>query len=129
MAGGAGLLAGTVLSEQALAAGPAINPSPAGESADLVALRQSLNDAANGIEVGYGRDECGRIIVRAQAVRYTLKDTLVIGANTQLDATLGRFVADFPVVARMYSVDASSSVHVIKLPPIGASNSLAYDCG
>ncbi|MEV0829518.1 hypothetical protein [Nonomuraea rubra] len=99
IAAGAALLGGGITREAAAvtrrAAGP-VNPYPAGEDGTVVALRHALDDAANGIAGLAGRDEQGRIIVRARAGhRHVLRANLIVPGNTHLDATDARFVADF----------------------------------
>lgn len=97
--GGAALLGGAQAAPAAYATrravGP-VNPYPAGEDSTVVALRHSLDDAANGIAGLAGRDAQGRIIVRARAGhRHVLRANLIVAGNTHLDATDARFVADF----------------------------------
>ncbi|WP_255955266.1 hypothetical protein [Streptomyces odontomachi] len=80
----------------------AINPRPANEAANVKALRDALDAAARGADAGWGTSEGGRILVKAASGPYTLKDTLVIGGNTHLDAGTSRFEAAFPTVAATY---------------------------
>ncbi|MBN6053024.1 hypothetical protein JYK22_13885, partial [Nonomuraea sp. RK-328] len=101
IAGGAALLGGglarpaSAASATWRAAGP-VNPYPGGEDSTVVALRHALDDAANGIAGLAGRDDKGRIIVRARAAhRHVLRANLIVPGNTHLDATDARFVADF----------------------------------
>ncbi|WP_170177712.1 right-handed parallel beta-helix repeat-containing protein [Thermomonospora umbrina] len=96
MAGGAALLGGAVVGGRAGAAVAAVNPYPAGEDSTVVALRRALDFAADNVEGPAGRDDKGRIIVRARPNhRHVLRATLIVPGNTFLDCTDARFVADF----------------------------------
>lgn len=80
----------------------AINPRPANEAANMKALRDALDAAARGEDAGWGRSEGGRILVKATSGPYIVKDTLMIGGNTHLDAGTSQFQAAFPTVAATY---------------------------
>ncbi|WP_067479053.1 right-handed parallel beta-helix repeat-containing protein [Actinomadura hibisca] len=101
IAAGAALLGGGLVPSARAAsatrrAAGTVNPYPAGEDGTVVALRHALDDAANGIAGLAGRDDKGRIIVRAKAAhRHVLRANLIVPGNTHLDATDARFVADF----------------------------------
>jgi parallel beta-helix repeat protein len=102
IAGGA-LLLGQVGAEAARAA---INPSVVGEDPVTTGLRRALDDAANGIENTAGRDDRGRIIVKVgTGSTITLRDTLIIGGGTHLDARGARILAAFPTVAQTFTAD------------------------
>ena len=105
--GGAAVVLSGVASTGTAAA--AINPTVSGEDANVTDLRRALDDAAKGIDTGFGRDDEGRVIVKAAAVRYTIKDTLVIGGNTNFDASAGRFVADFSTTTYTYTRDPNTT--------------------
>ncbi|MGK5683920.1 hypothetical protein [Actinoplanes sp. URMC 104] len=92
------------------AARAAVNPSVSGEDAATTGLRRALDDAAGGIENAAGRDERGRIIVRVgSGTTITLRDTLVIGGGTHLDARGARILAAFPTVAQTYTADTANA--------------------
>ncbi|GAB2631560.1 hypothetical protein GCM10027168_73580 [Streptomyces capparidis] len=76
-----------------------------GEGAETTRLRRALADAARGIPGPWGRDRRGRIVVKAAPVTHVLKDTLVVGGGTHLDASAATFTADFPVVPYTYHRD------------------------
>ncbi|MBM2618582.1 right-handed parallel beta-helix repeat-containing protein [Actinoplanes sp. LDG1-06] len=88
----------------------AINPAVTGEDPATTGLRRALDDAANGIENAAGRDDRGRIIVRiGSGTTITLRDTLIIGGDTHLDARGARILAAFPTVAQTYTTDTSNA--------------------
>lgn len=107
----AGALTGTATVAVGAAGGNAsaaplkINRRPANEATNVATLRDALDAAAGGMDAGWGTAEGGRILVRATDGPYILKDTLVIGGNTHLDAGTSRFEAAFPTVDHTYVTD------------------------
>lgn len=88
-----------------------------GEDRPTIRLRRALAEAARGVVGPGGRDGRGRIVVRADATRHVLRDSLVIGGNTHLDATGAHFVADFPVVPATYERDPDPTHRHSPEPP------------
>lgn len=101
--GGGAAVLGQVGTE---AAGAAVNPvAVPGEDPLVGDLRRALDAAANGMENPAGRDERGRIVVRMRPGTHILRDTLIIGGNTVLDAREATILADFPTVPHTYTKD------------------------
>lgn len=81
----------------------------AGEDVATRGLRTALANAAAGFDDA-GRDDRGRIkVVVGKGAVITLKDTLIIGGNTCLDATGATIRADFPTVSQTYAKDTSNA--------------------
>src|ERR1044071_4603460 len=75
-----------------------INPFPPNEDEATRGLRTALDNAAIGI--GDERDDCGRIVVTIDpSATIRLRNTLIIGPNTLLDATTAPITAAFPMCA------------------------------
>ncbi|WP_127502981.1 right-handed parallel beta-helix repeat-containing protein [Actinoplanes solisilvae] len=83
-----------------------INPFPPGEDEPTRELRTALDNAANNI--GDERDDCGRIVVKIDPdATIRLRNTLIIGPNTCLDATEATILAAFPTAPQTYTAQAS----------------------
>lgn len=105
LAAGVGIVGGVVATARpATAAGTTPNGTFAGESADVVALRDALNKAAAN-STTLPLDNSGRRIVTAKKVTHLLKAPLVIGGNTALVADGATFQTDYPLVDATYTAD------------------------
>ncbi|MBU2665178.1 right-handed parallel beta-helix repeat-containing protein [Actinoplanes bogorensis] len=109
----AGVVAGGAAVLGQVGAGAAragINPPAAIPEDDATAdLRRRL-DATAGQAGNAPRDERGRVIVRIDpGTTITLRNTLIIGGGTHLDARDATIRADFPTVAKTYTTDTTNA--------------------